>query len=126
MIQKETFLRVVDNSGVKHVQCLQVKKSTKSSSGNIGDVLVVTVKSLQKKTKFSSKIKKGDIFYAIVVRTQNKLTKIDSHWLNFFDNAVILINKNFKPIANRIIGPVLKSLRQMKSLKLVSISSGLI
>jgi large subunit ribosomal protein L14 len=126
MIQKETFLRVVDNSGVKYVKCLQVKKSPKSSSGNIGDVLVVSVKSMQRKTKFSSKIKKGDIFYAILVRTRSKLIKIDSQWLKFFDNAVVLVNKSLKPIANRIIGPVLKSLRQMKSLKLISISSGLV
>jgi len=123
MIQKESFLRVVDNSGVKYVKCLQVKKST---LGNIGDVLVVSVKSLQKKIKVSSKIKKGDIFYAILVRTQNKLVKADYQWLHFFDNAVVLINKNFKPLGNRVFGPVLKSLRQMKSFKLVSISSGLV
>jgi large subunit ribosomal protein L14 len=123
MIQKESFLRVVDNSGVKYVKCLQVKNS---SFANIGDILVVSVKSLQKKLKFSMKIKKGDIFYAVLVRTQNKLTKIDSQWLHFFDNAVILINKNFKPLANRVFGPVLKSLRQMKSFKLISISSGLV
>ena len=57
---------------------------------------------------------------------QNKLVKADYQWLHFFDNAVVLINKNFKPLGNRVFGPVLKSLRQMKSFKLVSISSGLV
>jgi large subunit ribosomal protein L14 len=123
MIQKESFLRVIDNSGVKYVKCLQVKSS---ASASVGDILVVSVKSLQKKLKFSSKIKKGDIYYAILVRTKNKLTRVDSQWLHFSDNAVILINKNFKPLANRVFGPVLKSLRQMKSFKVISISSGLV
>jgi large subunit ribosomal protein L14 len=124
MIQKESLLFVVDNSGVKKVKCLQVKNSPKLNSGKIGDIIVVSVKSLQK--KISTKIKRGDIFYAVIVRSQSKLNRSDSQWVHFFDNAVILINKNLKPIGNRIVGPVLKSLRQMKSLKLISISSGLI
>lgn len=125
MIQKQTFLKVLDNSGVQYVKCLQVKKLSKYGFGKIGDILVVSV-SDKKKTKYVSRIKKGDIFYAILVRTQKKKTTPDGHWLNFFDNSVILITKNFKPVANRIIGPVLKYFRHMKSFKLISISSGLI
>ena len=126
MIQKETFLRVVDNSGVKYVKCLQVKRSSKLGCGKIGDILVVSVKSVQKKNPPFNKIKKGDIFYAILIRTKMKLFKTDSQWVTFFDNSVILLNKNFKPVANRVIGPILKSLRQMKLFKLISISSGLV
>jgi large subunit ribosomal protein L14 len=123
MIQKETFLRVVDNSGVKFVKCLQVAKSSNSSDGKIGDILVVSVKSMQKKRNIS-KIKRGDIFYAILIRTKNKIIKMDSQWLHFFENAVILTNKNLKPVANRIIGPVLRLLRSTKTIKLISMSSG--
>jgi len=126
MIQKETVLRVIDNSGVKYVKCLQVKKSLQISSCQVGKILVVSVKSIQRKTKFSSKIKKGDILYAVLVRAKNKHLKIDSQWYSFFDNSVVLINKALKPIGNRIMGPVLKSLRQIKFFKLISISSGFI
>lgn len=124
MVQKETLLRVVDNSGVKFVKCLQVKKSSKIGCGKIGDILVVSVKSTQKQTKHFSKIKKGDIFYAVIVRTKKKLKKFDFSWASFFNSCVILINKNFKPVGNRIVGPVFKELRKKKCLKLLIISSG--
>jgi len=126
MIQRETFLRVADNSGAKMVKCLQIKKSSRSSLGVVGDLLIVSVKSLQKKSKFSSKIKRGDIFYGILIRSQAKIFKSDCQWVHFFDNAIVLISKNLKPIGSRIIGPVLKILRQVKSIKLISLSSGLV
>lgn len=71
MIQKQTFLKVLDNSGVQHVKCLQIKKLSKYGFGKIGDIVVVSV-SDKKKTKHVSKIKKGDIFYGVLVRTKKK------------------------------------------------------
>jgi large subunit ribosomal protein L14 len=126
MIQPGTLLHVVDNSGVKYVKCIRVLAPSIKSSGNIGDVLIVSVKTIQQQKKIVSKIKQGDIFHAIVVNTLRMHQKFDSQRFQFFNNCVVLVNKNLKPVGNRIIGPVIKSLRQMQAFKFVSISAGLI
>jgi large subunit ribosomal protein L14 len=126
MIQKETLLQVVDNSGVRFAKCLQVKKASNLGRGSIGDVVVVSVKRVQKKLKSSNKIKRGDILYGIVVRTKNRFFKMDSEWCLYLQNSIVLINKNGKPIGSRIVGSLPKILRQKKCFKIISLSSGVV
>jgi large subunit ribosomal protein L14 len=126
MIQKETLLQVVDNSGVRFAKCLQVKKTSNLGRGLIGDIVVVSVKTVQKKLKLSNKIKKGDILYGVIVRTKNRFLKIDSEWCVFFQNSIVLINKSGKPLGSRIFGSLPKMLRQKKCFKIISLSSGIV
>jgi len=126
MIQKETILHVVDNSGVKFVKCLQIKKTSKLGRGSIGDIVIVSVKTVQKKLKLSNKIKKGDILYGVIVRTKNRFLKMDSEWGMYFQNSIVLINKSGKPIGSRIVGSMPKILRQKKCFKIISLSSGVV
>jgi large subunit ribosomal protein L14 len=114
MIQKETLLQVVDNSGVRFAKCLQIKKTSKLGRGSVGDIVIVSVKTVQKKLKLSNKIKRGDILYGVIVRTKNRFSKMDSEWCMYLQNSIVLINKSGKPLGSRIVGSLPKMLRQKK------------
>jgi len=126
MIQQQTILKVSDNSGAKTVKCIKVLGGFKKRFAFLGDIIVVSVQDLRNKSKRTSKVKKGDICMALIIRTKTKRLKKDGSTFFFTNNAVSLINKQGKPIATRIIGPIPKTLKTGKFIKFTNISSGVI
>jgi len=118
MIQMQTRLRVADNSGAREVQCLKVLGGTKRRSANIGDIIVVSVKDALP----NSKIKKGEVAKAVIVRTIQKLRRPDGSYIRFDDNSAVLINAAKEPIGTRIFGPVARELRAKQFVKIVSLA----
>ena len=124
MIQQQTILKVVDNSGAKTVKCIKVLGGFKRKFAKLGDIIVISIKELRNKSRINSKVFKGEIYKAIILRTKSKTVKKDGS-INFFnENVVSLINKQGKLISTRILGPIPKKLRAVKFFKLLSISSG--
>ena len=126
MIQQQTILRVTDNSGAKTVKCIKVLNGFNRQRAVIGDTIIVSVQKLRNKARLTSKVKKGEIHKAIILRTKNKTTRKDGNTICFQSNAVSLVNKQGKPIASRIIGPMTKILKKKKKLKFATLSSGFI
>jgi large subunit ribosomal protein L14 len=126
MIQQETILKAADNSGAKTVKCIKVLGGFKKRYANLGDVIIVSVRQLRNKSKKTSKVLKGGVFRALVVRTKNKYKKKDGSLFSLQENSVVLINKQGNPIGTRILGPVPKILKKKKFMKFVSLSVGLI
>ena len=126
MIQQQTILKVADNSGAKTVKCIKVLAGFNRRFAVLGDIIVVSVQKLRNKSRSTSKVQKGEVYKAIVLRTKNKVKKKDGTVISFQSNVVSLINKQVKPIASRILGPVPKLLKKKKMLKLVTLSSGYI
>ena len=118
MIQMQTRLKVADNSGAREVQCLKVLGGSKRRYANIGDIIVVSVKDALP----NSKVKKGDVAKAVIVRTIHKLRRPDGSYLRFDDNSAVLINAALEPIGTRIFGPVARELRAKKFVKIVSLA----
>lgn len=118
MIQMQTRLRVADNSGAREVQCLKVLGGTKRRSASIGDIIVVSVKDALP----NSKIKKGEVAKAVIVRTIQKLRRPDGSYIRFDDNSAVLINAAKEPIGTRIFGPVARELRAKQFVKIVSLA----
>ena len=126
MIQNGTYLNVIDNSGAKTVCCIQVKGGYKKRYANIGDTIIVSVKNLRRKRRSTSRVKKGDVLKALVVRTKCGLTDYSNKSIKFFKNYFILLNNNNRPFGTRIFGVLPKFFRYSKHLKIASLSSGLI
>ena len=126
MIQQQTILKVTDNSGAKTVKCIKVLNGFKRRFAILGDTIIVSIQKLRKKARLTAKVRKGEVYKAIVIRTKNKTVKKDGSLIFFQSNAVSLINKQGKPIASRIIGPLPKALRKRKKIKFVTLSSGFI
>lgn len=129
MIQQQTVLKVADNSGAKIVQCIKVLGGYKKKYAKLGDIIVVSVKQLRNRSKLTSKVKKGDVYKALIIRTNTNQKKKDGSY-NFFNkklsNAAILINKKGNPIATRVTEPFPVSLKKKQFMKFISISPGLI
>ena len=123
MIQQQTVLSVLDNSGAKKVKCVKVLGGYKKKSASLGDNIVVSVKELRNKFKSTSKVRKGEIHRAVILKTKSKIRNKDGSIAFFSDNCVCLINKQLKPIGTRITGPISKNLKN-KNFKLVSLSPG--
>ncbi len=126
MIQQQTILKVTDNSGAKTVKCIKVLNGFNRRFAILGDTIIVSIQKLRNKARLTSKVKKGEVHKAIIVRTKNKTVKKDGSIIYFQSNAVTLINKQGKPIASRIIGPTPKVLKKRKKIKFVALSSGFI
>ena len=126
MIQQQTILKVSDNSGAKTVKCIKVLGGFKRKVAKIGDVIVVSVQQLRNKSRITSKVQTGEVYRALIIRTRSKILKKDGSNYRFTENAVSLMNKQGKPIATRIIGPVSKGLRKGRFLKFASISTGFV
>lgn len=118
MIQMQSRLRVADNSGAREVQCIKVLGGTKRRSASIGDIVVVSVKDALP----NSKVKKGDVAKAVIVRTVHKLRRPDGSYIRFDDNSAVLINAAKEPIGTRIFGPVARELRAKQFVKIVSLA----
>lgn len=126
MIQQQTILKVSDNSGAKTVKCIKVLKGFKKKYAKIGDIIVVSVQQIRNKAKNTSKVKKKEVYHALIIRTktgykiENGLTHL------FFENSVILINKQGNPIGTRVLGPIPRILKKKKFQKIFNISDGII
>jgi large subunit ribosomal protein L14 len=118
MIQTQTRLRVADNSGAREVMCIKVLGGTKRRWAAIGDIIVVSIKEAAP----GSKVKKGDVAKAVVVRTIHKLRRADGSYIRFDDNSAVLINAAKEPIGTRIFGPVARELRAKAFVKIVSLA----
>jgi large subunit ribosomal protein L14 len=118
MIQMQTRLNVADNSGAKEVMCIKVLGGSHKRVASIGDVIVVSIKDALP----NSKVKKGDVAKAVVVRTIHKLRRPDGSYIRFDDNSAVLINAAKEPIGTRIFGPVARELRAKQFVKIVSLA----
>lgn len=118
MIQMQTRLKVADNSGAKELMCIKVLGGSKRRTASIGDIIVVSIKEALP----NSKVKKGDVAKAVVVRTIHKLRRADGSYIRFDDNSAVLINANKEPIGTRIFGPVARELRAKQFVKIVSLA----
>jgi large subunit ribosomal protein L14 len=118
MIQMQTRLKVADNSGAKEVMCIKVLGGSKRRFAAIGDIIVVSIKEALP----NSKVKKGEVAKAVIVRTIHKLRRADGSYIRFDDNSAVLINNNKEPIGTRIFGPVARELRAKQFVKIVSLA----
>ncbi|XXS36654.1 MAG: 50S ribosomal protein L14 [Candidatus Nasuia deltocephalinicola] len=107
MIQTETILKVCDNSGAKFVKCIKIMGSSKKRYAYIGDLLKVSIKKLS----LNSKLKKGDVFNAILIRSVFGFKRSNGFLFNFKENSVLLLNNKMEIIGSRIFGPVIKELK---------------
>lgn len=126
MIQQQTILKVSDNSGAKTVKCLKVLGGFKRKIAKIGDIIVVSIQQLRNKSRVTSKVQTGEIYRAVIIRTRSTIKRKDGSTYSFNENAVSLMNKQGKPVATRIMGPVPKNLRKGKFMKFASISTGFV
>ena len=122
MIQVGTFLNVIDNSGAKEACCIKIVKGYKKRYAFVGDLLFVSVKSLRSKRKSSSKVKKGDVKKAVIVRTVYPVRREDGSYINFDTNSVVIIAANNEPVGTRIFGPVARELRNKNFSKICSLA----
>lgn len=124
MVQSGTILNVVDNSGGRRVICIKVNNGNKSRYASVGDVITVSVRELRAKRRESSKVKKGDVLRALVVRSKIMKTGVFGECCSFFDNSVILLSAQNKLIGTRIFGGLPNVFRKSKHLRILSLSSG--
>ena len=118
MIQMTTVLDVADNSGAKKVACIKVLGGSKRRYASIGDVIVVSVK----EAGLNSKVKKGEVARAVIVRTKRELKRPDGSYIKFDNNSAVMVTKEGEPIGTRIFGPVARELRAKKFMKIISLA----
>ena len=118
MIQQESRLRVADNSGAKEVLCIKVLGGTRRRYATLGDIIVVSVKDALP----NSKIKKGDVARAVIVRTRKEVKRLDGSYIKFDDNSAVLLNSSGEPLGTRIFGPVARELRAKGFMKIISLA----
>ncbi|MFH1624876.1 MAG: 50S ribosomal protein L14 [Pseudomonadota bacterium] len=118
MIQMQTVLNAADNSGAKKLYCIKVLGGTKRRYASLGDIIVVSVKEAIP----NSKVKKGDVSRAVVVRTVKEVRRKDGSYIKFDDNSAVLINPQNEPIGTRIFGPVARELRAQRFMKIISLA----
>ncbi|MEQ6342760.1 MAG: 50S ribosomal protein L14 [Gammaproteobacteria bacterium] len=118
MIQMQTALEAADNSGARELMCIKVLGGSHRRYANIGDVIKVSVKDAMPR----SKVKKGEVYNAVVVRTRKGVRRPDGSLIRFDGNAAVLLNNQLQPIGTRIFGPVTRELRTEKFMKIVSLA----
>ena len=118
MIQTETRLEVADNTGAREVMCIKVLGGSKRRYASIGDIIKVTVKEATP----CGRVKKGEIYNAVVVRTAKGVRRQDGSLIKFDGNAAVLLNTKLEPIGTRIFGPVTRELRSERFMKIVSLA----
>ncbi len=118
MIQMTSLLDVADNSGAKKVFCIKVLGGSKRKYASIGDVIVVSVKEALP----NSKVKKGDVAKAVIVRTKKEIARPDGSYIKYDSNSAVLVNKENEPVGTRIFGPVARELRAKKFMKIISLA----
>ena len=118
MIQQETFLKVDDNTGAKEIKCIRVLGGSSRKYGNIGDVIVASVR----KAAPGGQVKKGDVVRAVIVRSAKGIRRNDGTYVRFDDNAAVLIKEDKNPRGTRIFGPVARELRDKDYMKILSLA----
>lgn len=118
MIQPQTYLKVADNSGAKEIMCIRVLGGSLRKSGNIGDIIVASVKTATP----GGAVKKGDVIKAVIVRSHKGIGRRDGSHIKFDDNAAVIINNNKEPIGTRIFGPIARELREKGYMKIISLA----
>ena len=118
MIQQETFLKVADNTGAEEIKCIRVLGGSKRKFGNIGDVIVASVR----KSTPGGTVKKGEVVKAVIVRSAKGVRRADGTYVRFDDNAAVLIKDDKNPRGTRIFGPVARELRDKDYMKILSLA----
>ena len=118
MIQMGTILNVADNTGAKKIQCIKVLGGSKKMSAGIGDKIVVSIK----EAVVSDKVKEGEVFHAVIVRTRKEKRRKDAVVIRFFENAAVLLDKQGELIGTRIFGIIPRELRAKNYLKIISLA----
>ena len=118
MIQEETYLKVADNTGAKEIKCIRVLGGSKRKFGNIGDVIVASVR----KATPGGTVKKGEVVRAVIVRTCKGVRRADGTYVRFDENAAVLIKDDKNPRGTRIFGPVARELRDKEYMKILSLA----
>ncbi|MDO9161733.1 MAG: 50S ribosomal protein L14 [Methylococcaceae bacterium] len=118
MIQMQTNLEVADNSGAKKVMCIKVLGGSHRRYAGIGDIIKVSIKDAIPR----GRVKKGDVYNALVVRTRKGVRRSDGSVIRFDGNAAVILNNNLQPIGTRIFGPVTRELRGEKFMKIISLA----
>ena len=118
MIQQESYLKVADNTGAKEIKTIRVLGGSKRKFGNIGDVVVASVRKAQP----GGTVKKGEVVKAVIVRTSRGVRRADGSYVRFDDNAAVLIKEDKNPRGTRIFGPVARELRDKNYMKILSLA----
>ena len=118
MIQQESYLRVADNTGAKEIKCIRVLGGSKRKYGNIGDVIVASVR----KSTPGGQVKKGEVVRAVIVRSAKGVRRADGTYVRFDDNAAVLVKEDKNPQGTRIFGPVARELREKDFMKILSLA----
>jgi large subunit ribosomal protein L14 len=118
MIQMQSVLEVADNSGARKIQCIKVLGGSKRRYAGIGDIIKISVKEALP----NSRVKKGDIYNAVIVRTRKGVRRIDGSLIRFDKNAAVLLNNQLQPLGTRIFGPVTRELRTERFMKIISLA----
>ena len=118
MVQMESYLKVADNTGAKEIHCIRVLGGSKRKYGNIGDVIVASVR----KAAPGGTVKKGDVVKAVIVRTKRGIRREDGTYVRFDENAAVIIKEDKNPRGTRIFGPVARELREKDFMKILSLA----
>ena len=118
MIQMESYLKVADNTGAKEIHCIRVLGGSKRKYGNIGDVIVASVR----KASTGGTVKKGEVVKAVIVRTKRGVRREDGSYVRFDENAAVIIKEDKNPKGTRIFGPVARELRERDYMKILSLA----
>ena len=118
MLQQESYLKVADNTGAKEIKCIRVLGGSKRKYGNIGDVIVASVR----KAAPNGTVKKGEVVKAVIVRTKKGIRRNDGTYVRFDENAAVLIKEDKNPRGTRIFGPVARELRDKEYMKILSLA----
>ena len=118
MVQMESYLKVADNTGAKEIHCIRVLGGSKRKYGNIGDVIVASVR----KAAPGGTVKKGDVVKAVIVRSKRGLRREDGSYVRFDENAAVIIKEDKNPRGTRIVGPVARELREKDFMKILSLA----
>ena len=118
MIQMESYLKVADNTGAKEIHCIRVLGGSRRKFGNIGDVIVASVR----KAAPGGTVKKGDVVKAVIVRTKRGVRREDGSYVRFDENAAVIIKEDKNPRGTRIFGPVARELRDKEFMKILSLA----
>ena len=118
MIQMQSRMKVADNSGAKEVMCIKVLGGSKRRYAGIGDIIKISIKEALP----NAKVKKGDVYDAVIVRTRKGVRRRDGSSIRFDSNAAVLLNANLQPIGTRIFGPVTRELRSERFMKIISLA----
>jgi len=122
MIQMQSRLEVADNTGARSVMCIKVLGGSKRRYASIGDIIKVSIKDASPR----GRVKKGEVYDAVVVRTAKGVRRVDGSLIKFDSNAAVLLNPNLEPIGTRIFGPVTRELRTERFMKIVSLAAEVI